>query len=63
MTVSKIVLLMSWVSKFVLFWLMILRVIPRNDFFVWAMLFVFFVMSLLTSASATAREKKVVEVE
>lgn len=57
MSIGRMVLGMAWISKFVLMWLMILRVVPIDDWFAWGVFFGFWVISFMTSATLASIEQ------
>lgn len=57
MSTAELVLRMSWISKFVMIWLMILRVIPRNDLFSWGIFLALWIISMMTTATIVESRK------
>lgn len=53
--VSLIVALTAWISMFLTIWLMIFRIVPRNDLFTWGFFILFF---LLAGFAGGARDAK-----
>lgn len=55
---TKLVMTISWVSIFAQVWLMIFRIIPRNDTFVWAFMFVFALLIFFAEALRVSKKEK-----
>ena len=56
--VSTAILIASWVSLFLLSWLMILRVIPRDDLFIWGFAIMFAVLAFFAEGYRLASKKE-----
>lgn len=56
--VSTIISLAGWTSLFALSWLMILRILPRNDLFVWGFCLIFAVLIFFAEAWRASKKEK-----
>ena len=56
--VSTIISLVSWASLFLLSWLMILRVLPRNDLFIWGFALIFAILIFFAEAWRASKNKE-----